>query len=89
MMMSLARRRRPSLLALGCALSLLTGCHGHGNQTDAAPFSLTILHINDHHSHLAPTPGSLTLNGSATQVEMGGFPRVVALAKQLARNNFV
>ncbi|WP_409421634.1 NAD nucleotidase [Pseudaeromonas sp. ZJS20] len=76
------------LLALGCALSLLTGCHGHDhghrNQTDAAPFSLTILHINDHHSHLAPTPGSLTLHGGATQVEMGGFPRVVALAKQLA-----
>lgn len=47
--------------------------------------TLTLLHINDHHSHLEPDDGvSLTLAGAPTQVEMGGFPRVVAKFRELA-----
>lgn len=79
---------RPSLalLAAGGTLCLLTGCHDSDTPAGAtsAPFTLNILHINDHHSHLAPASSTLTLDGSATQVELGGFPRVTALAKQLA-----
>ena len=41
-------------------------------------FELNILHINDHHSHLNPDSGDITLAGEGTRVEVGGFPRVVA-----------
>ncbi len=49
------------------------------------PFTLGIFHINDHHSHLsANTAASLTFNGQATTVEMGGFPRVATKIKERA-----
>ncbi|GAA4494149.1 NAD nucleotidase [Pseudaeromonas paramecii] len=75
-----------ALLAAGGTLCLLAGCNDDDTQAAASqtPFTLNLLHINDHHSHLAPATSTLTLNGTATQVEMGGFPRVTALAKQLA-----
>lgn len=36
-------------------------------------FSLTVVHVNDSHSHLEPTPDSLILNGRKTYVKMGGW----------------
>jgi 5'-nucleotidase/UDP-sugar diphosphatase len=46
-------------------------------------FTLSIFHINDHHSHLQPdTTQTLTLGGKQVQVESGGFPRVTAFIKQ-------
>src|SRR5690606_39168221 len=42
------------------------------------PMDLTIAHINDHHSHLQPNDGTLTLAGEDTDVEMGGFARVAS-----------
>ncbi len=52
-------------------------------ETANGPFTLGIFHINDHHSHLsANTAASLTFNGQATTVEMGGFPRVVAKLRE-------
>ena len=45
---------------------------------------LTILHINDHHSHLKPDSGmSLNLGGEKTRVVSGGMPAVVAKIKEL------
>lgn len=50
---------------------------------DAAS-SINILHINDHHSHLEPnSSASLLFDGVETDVETGGFPRVVAKVKAL------
>ena len=49
-----------------------------------APFDLTILHINDHHSHLESDSGDLELPGGETRVEIGGFPSVVAKIDELA-----
>ena len=43
----------------------------------------TIIHINDHHSHLASESKSLYFNGKKTYVKMGGFPRVVTKIKDL------
>lgn len=40
-------------------------------------FVLNILHINDHHSHLEPNDGELDFDGVPTDVETGGFARVV------------
>ena len=81
-------RQAITLSALGL-LGLLAGCNSDDNSkaTPAIPdepFSLNILHINDHHSHLKAASSELTLGGKTTQVEMGGFPRVTALAKSLA-----
>ena len=48
---------------------------------------LTILHINDHHSHLkADSRMSLNLGGKSTRVRSGGMPAVVAKMKELEAN---
>lgn len=59
----------------------------------AAPFAaqaadLTILHINDHHSHLA-ADGSmdLILAGEKTRVSAGGFPMLAAQFEALSDEN--
>ncbi|MEZ5343197.1 MAG: DUF4214 domain-containing protein [Acidimicrobiales bacterium] len=48
-----------------------------------ADFSLDVLHINDHHSHLAAEDIELTLGDLTAEVSLGGYPRVVAAMKQL------
>lgn len=53
-------------------------------QDDEPRFELNILHINDHHSHVEPNTGaSLEFDGVETDVETGGFPRVVAKIDEL------
>ncbi len=44
---------------------------------------LDILHINDHHSHLENDDIGLELAGAETDVDLGGFPRLVAKFKEL------
>lgn len=56
---------------------------------DGRPLALTILHINDHHSHLDATSSTLQLkvaDGSrkAVSVSAGGFPRVKSAIDELA-----
>ena len=65
---------------------LLVDYHKNGSNTygDGILLSLRILHINDHHSHLTADGASLEFNGQDTDVEMGGFPRVVAKIKERA-----
>ena len=49
---------------------------------------LTILHINDHHSHLqADGRMDLSLAGERTRVRSGGFPALVTKFKDLAAQN--
>ena len=51
---------------------------------------LTILHINDHHSHLrADSRMSLNIGGEKTRVRSGGFPAVVNMFNLLSegKNN--
>ena len=46
---------------------------------------LTILHINDHHSHLrADSRMSLNIGGEKTRVRSGGFPAVVSMFNLLS-----
>jgi len=76
--------------ALEAALSA-----GGGSGSGGAPMSLTILHINDHHSHVEPNSGAeleLPLDGpdaAAVRVELetGGFGRVVSLIDELRARN--
>ena len=49
---------------------------------------LTILHINDHHSHLEADGGlDLVLGGEKTRVRSGGFPALVTKFKELEAAN--
>ncbi|MET3603896.1 5'-nucleotidase [Sphaerotilus sulfidivorans] len=83
-----ARRFRPTLLAL-MAAAVLGACatdDDSGSSPAPAPtyaaLELNIAHINDHHSQLEAFPGTeLTLDGVATQVELGGFARLTTLFK--------
>ena len=81
-----------TVLAQSVALSLcaltLSACGGGGDGGSRA-LDLTILHINDHHSHLDTESTTLTLKDAAgtsraVTVEMGGFPRVTAAMAALA-----
>ena len=80
------------------ALSLLTLSACGGSDSDAAasteptfvPLSLTVAHINDHHSQLdAFAATTLTLAGTATQVDLGGFARVTSAFQRYAGRNDV
>lgn len=53
---------------------------GKGKQR---PLDLTILHINDHHSHLAEDSIDLEIGGNEVEFEAGGFSRVVAAIDQI------
>lgn len=89
---------RPSLpflpLALCCTLFSCSG-HDHNTTNQAAsppqPITLTLLHINDHHSHLDPETVSLTLDTGGKRepinVERGGFPRVSTAMHELAQQS--
>lgn len=54
-----------------------------------ATLSLTIAHINDHHSHLEASSGSADLgtSGGEFDYELGGFPRVVAKIAEIEAAN--
>jgi 5'-nucleotidase len=78
---------------------ILSGCGrpGAGPQpvdpaSIASPIDLTLLHINDHHSHLDAENTTLQLatgpgKREPITVERGGFPRVTAAIKALAQKN--
>ena len=70
-------------LLSSCGL-VLTACGG-GDEPTFKPLALNIAHINDHHSQLdAFAATELTLDGVATQVDLGGFARQTAMFKQVA-----
>ncbi|MCV6639318.1 NAD nucleotidase [Candidatus Albibeggiatoa sp. nov. NOAA] len=56
--------------------------------TGDTTFSMTVLHVNDHHSHLDEENYDIEFNGVETRVKLGGFPRMTARLKQL-RNQVV
>ncbi len=84
------RRHRLGVLA-GAAAWLLAACATHPVQPAvpaAGGLSLRILHINDHHSRVAPDSGQvLLLDGEPTQVSFGGFPQLATAFDELARGS--
>lgn len=89
-------------LALISSLLTLAACGGNddapapapqppvtGQPAEAKPLSLTILHVNDHHSHLDPETVKLNLTTAGgtrepIDVDYGGFARVTSAIKSLA-----
>ncbi len=47
------------------------------------PLRLSVIHINDTHSHLEPTVRTLRVEGDRTGILLGGFPRLAAALKEL------
>jgi 5'-nucleotidase len=85
-----ARQRSPWLLA-ALFTTVLAACGGSSNSnlTSGEPLSLTLLHINDHHSHLDEESTTLKLNNTAgvsksVTVPLGGFARVAAAINEEA-----
>ena len=54
--------------------------------SSAEPFEMTILHMNDHHSHLEADSLDITLGADTYEMSSGGFPRVVEAFQQLEAN---
>lgn len=50
-------------------------------------FNLSVIHVNDTHSHLDSDAMALSINGVSTQVKMGGYPRMVTKIKELEKAN--
>ena len=76
------------LLAAGCAVTRSKNT-GTANDHPAPALSITLLHINDHHSHLDPETLPLQLEtapGTRERilVSMGGFARMASAMKELA-----
>lgn len=69
---------RCRLCALLVLLILLTACSS-GLRSD---FALTLVHLNDTHSHLEPLAVNLALGGEKTAVELGGFARLKTVLDQ-------
>lgn len=77
------RGRTMSCALSALALATLTACGG--GEPTFKPLELNIAHINDHHSQLdAFAATELTLDGVATQVDLGGFARQTAMFKSVA-----
>ncbi len=54
------------------SVALIAACAGPTQK----PLTLAIGHLNDTHSHLEPDTISLTINGTKTATEVGGFARI-------------
>lgn len=86
---SIRRLWRPAVL--GLAVLALTACGGGDDDDRQAgqPMELTLLHTNDHHSHLDSDSRTLNLRNAAgetveVEVDAGGFPRLTAAFAELA-----
>lgn len=49
------------------------------------PLNVSIIHINDHHSHLEPSEINFKINGKKTKVKIGGYPEVVNIINKHRR----
>lgn len=70
-------KKFPLALVLATALGAVTACSSGDDEPRYEPISLTVAHVNDHHSQLDGFADTeLTLDGVATRVHLGGFPRL-------------
>jgi len=92
--MTLLHRTFPSALISLLMAATLSACGGSDPVPAAEPsfaaVSVTLAHVNDHHSQLdAFANTELVLGGVATQVDLGGFPRVTTAFQRYANRSDV
>lgn len=88
-------KKMKRLLALLMALFVLVAFVGCGDDdddecdglTENAPLNLTVVHVNDTHSHLEQTDESLEFNGEKTYLKMGGMARLASWLDQIRAQN--
>lgn len=74
------------------ALGVFAVLHGFGTvyakgKEKSPPLKVTIIHVNDHHSHLeADQIVSMQLGGKSTKVQLGGYPEVLSLIKDIRKD---
>lgn len=90
--MTLLHRTLPTALISLLMAASLSACGGSdaADEPSFAAVNLTLAHINDHHSQLdAFANTELMLGGVATQVDLGGFPRVTTAFQRYANRSDV
>lgn len=75
--------RKLFLLGLTAMLLSVTGYAATKNR----PMELTVVHINDHHSHLEEEKMTLKLNGKDVTVNVGGIPRIAQKISDIKKKN--
>ncbi len=61
----------------------LISCFGHSGSSN---FTLRVIHINDHHSHIEATKMNLKLDNITCEMEVGGFAKLYTLKETLKNN---
>ena len=70
-------------LNLVASIALTLSVVGCSDTQKSKPLDISIIHVNDTHSHLASETYSLHFDGKKTYTEIGGYPRVVSKIKEL------
>jgi len=65
-------------------LAVVVACSG--STRDDAAYTLTVVHLNDTHSHLEPLAVNLTVGGVRTAAELGGFARLKTALDEMRAN---
>ncbi|NJL60402.1 MAG: hypothetical protein HC887_12985 [Desulfobacteraceae bacterium] len=60
----------------------IAGC-SDSDDTEPKPINLTIVHVNDTHSHLEATSSSLTFGNVQTTLDIGGVARLAAKVRDV------
>jgi len=77
-----------NLLGLGLAVMMIASLSSPATARASKPFDLTILHVNDHHSHLDPQIFDLDLNydnaqeGEKVRLKLGGMTYISSLIRE-------
>ncbi|MEJ5897991.1 5'-nucleotidase C-terminal domain-containing protein [Aquabacterium sp. G14] len=77
-------------LLLALSVAALTACGGGSDAPTFPPVDVTVAHVNDTHSQLAPfADTTLKIDGVDTQVELGGFARLTSAFHSYANRSDV
>lgn len=84
---------RKKLVGLGLTAMMISSLGGPAAALASEPFDLTILHLNDHHSHLESQTYDLSLNyddaqeGEKVRLEIGGMSYISSLINKYKNDN--
>lgn len=65
----------------------LTGCNSDSDNQGESDYKLSILHVNDTHSHLTSEKMGVKIDGVKTDIQVGGYPRMVKKIDELKTVN--